>query len=204
MDSDVRRLSEPSFFVMLLSLYGPAQCLWWYNTRRQFKQPLYNRLTQEEALDDWTHSKLPLEWGLSQSWFRTAADSLAIIGPLAVLGREFLNGRRAWGLTDYVLEFGALALYKQLVCIATRLPPAVQHGNIRHICGFPVSSWIDYGISGHTGIPVLLFLHYPSVASFILAVIQSVGMAASRDHYTIDVLHAWTFSVAVVGKFSHL
>ena len=61
--------------------------------------------------------------------------------------------------------------------------------------------WIDYGISGHTGIPALLFLHFPSWTSFVVALAQTALAVATRDHYSIDVMHSWVFAVAICGRF---
>ena len=54
---------------------------------------------------------------------------------------------------------------------------------------------------GHTGFVVLLFLHLRTAEALLLAVVQTVLMVATRDHYTLDVLHAWTFCFAVLGRF---
>lgn len=77
-------------------------------------------------------------------------------------------------LRELLLEFGALALYKMCVCIATRLPPATQQDNIRtHLGGLvATSSWIDYGISGHSGLTILLWLHLRTYPALVLALTQ--------------------------------
>ena len=99
------------------------------------------------------------------------------------------------------LVFG---IYKFTIASSTRLPPATRVGNDREILFIPISTWVDYGISGHTGWCVLIWLHSQSSASptlaFVLAVIAlitSLSMTLSKDHYTLDVLVAWPVAYAI-------
>lgn len=187
------------------ALYLLTLVLWLYNARRQFIEPLYSRLRKEMPLDDAVHAVSPM-W-LAAGPFRTLVDMLLVAGPTAVLLLEFSGGyeaARRIAPLELMLEFGAISVYKQIVCMVTRLPPAVQTDNTRTVLGFPVATWIDYGISGHTAVPVLLFLHLPSATSLVLALVQSVMMTATRDHYTLDVLHAWVFCLAVAGRLTPL
>ena len=99
------------------------------------------------------------------------------------------------------LVFG---VYKFAIACSTRLPPATRIGNDREILFIPIATWVDYGISGHTGWCVLMWLHSQNSASpilsFILAVIAlitSLSMTLSKDHYTMDVLVAWPVAYAV-------
>ena len=98
------------------------------------------------------------------------------------------------------LVFG---LYKFIIASATRLPPATQFGNEREILFVPIATWVDYGISGHTGWCVLMLLHSISLLSsvsyilLIIAIITSIAMTMSKDHYTLDVLVAWPVAYAI-------
>ena len=52
---------------------------------------------------------------------------------------------------------------------------------------------------------MLLWFHIPSSnLALVLAILQSALMIVTRDHYTLDVMHAWVFCTAVHGKFSTL
>ena len=188
-----------------------------------YQHTIMDKLQKELPLDDAIHSISPL-W-LSDaslatcyipSWCRQP-DAIVTVAPLLVLGLAYrgatLARRTIYGaalefaalvrLPEAFLEFGALGLYKMILCIATRLPPPVQsHGNIRTVCGFPTATWIDYGISGHSGLFILLWLHLRTPCAFVLAFAQSVLSVVSRDHYTLDVMHAWVFCFAVHGVFS--
>ena len=98
------------------------------------------------------------------------------------------------------LVFG---LYKFIIASATRLPPATQFGNEREILFVPIATWVDYGISGHTGWCVLMWLHSINFLSpvshvlIIIAIITSISMTMSKDHYTLDVLVAWPVAYAI-------
>ena len=99
------------------------------------------------------------------------------------------------------LVFG---IYKFTIASSTRLPPATRVGNDREILFIPISTWVDYGISGHTGWCVLMWLHARNSASpiveyslAVIAVITSFSMTFSKDHYTLDVLVAWPVAYAI-------
>ena len=193
-----------------LVLYAPALAL--VSRNSAYQDAIMHRLKREKPLDDFVHARVPL-W-LSEHRFRRHTDSVLALAALAVVALAYRGASAAsasspfdWLLSEevcfrgFVLEFGALALYKQIVCFATRLTPATQMDNIRTVCGVVTSSWTDYGISGHTGMTVLIFLHLKTPESLLLAVMQTALMVVVRDHYTLDVLHAWTFCFAVLGKF---
>ena len=167
------------------------------------------RMRQERPLDDLIHSLSPL-W-MTEHWFRRHTDTTVYLLPIVVLGMAKYGSDttswRAWMISQacmptFLLEFGALALYKQIVCISTRLTPATQSDNVRiNSLGISTSTWIDYGISGHTGLTVLLWLHLRTWPSLFFAIVQTVLMCITREHYTLDVLHAWVFSFAIFGAF---
>ena len=102
------------------------------------------------------------------------------------------------------LVFG---LYKFIIASATRLPPATRFGNERELLYIPISTWVDYGISGHTGWCVLIWLHSMGFSSpicvvlAVIAIITSFSMAMSKDHYTLDVLVAWPVAYAIHTVF---
>ena len=211
-------------------MYGGVVLLMARNTRYQEK--IMDKLKKEAPLEDLVHSMVPLFF--THHRIRTFNDTVVAFAPILVLALAFVyseggeeGGERsrrtsrfnasgplgygvgAWlqheaRIPELVLEFGALALYKMCVCVATRLPPATQSDNIRtHLNGLiATSSWLDYGISGHSGLTILLWLHLRSGPALALAVLQSVLMVITREHYTLDVMHAWVFCAAVVGAFS--
>merc|ERR1711907_303587 len=176
-----------------------------YNTRRQYS--LLTRLSKERPLDDLLHSAFTSEqWIESNAHTFHSLDKL-LTGFLVVVATEYMaQGKCPLDIGQYLTEFGCLSAYKQFLCIATRLPPARQQSQVRYLCGvLPVSSHIDYGISGHTGMAVLLWFHIPSSSlGMVLALLQSALMIVTRDHYTLDVMHAWVFCLAVRGKFDTL
>lgn len=198
--------AAPWVFAML-TLYGLAFQLMLWNTRYQFR--IMERMRQERPLDDLIHSLSPL-W-MTEHWFRRHTDTAVFNLPIVILGMAKYGSDtaswRTWMITQacmptFLLEFGALALYKQIVCISTRLSPATQSDNVRiNSLGISTSTWIDYGISGHTGLTVLLWLHLRTWPSLFLAIGQTVLMCITREHYTLDVLHAWVFSFAIFGVF---
>ena len=113
----------------------------------------------------------------------------------------FCRKNNLLGLIRNGLAFG---LYKFAIASSTRLPPATRVGNDREILFIPISTWVDYGISGHTGWCVLMWLHARNSASSIveyilavIAVITSFSMTFSKDHYTLDVLVAWPVAYAI-------
>ena len=183
-------------------LYGSVLICMARNTRHQ--QTIMARLKTEKPLDDIVFRYAPLF--LTHRRIRTFNDTVVSLAPLFVLflayyckqagagGATTTGGGTAVGagevgkvgawmlgqdvrLRELVLEFGALALYKMCVCIATRLPPATQHDNIRtHLGGLvATSSWIDYGISGHSGLTILLWLHLRTSPALVLALTQVQG-----------------------------
>ena len=113
----------------------------------------------------------------------------------------FCRKNNLFSLIRNGLVFG---IYKFAIASATRLPPATRVGNDREILFIPISTWVDYGISGHTGWCVLMWLHARNSASSIveyilavIAVITSFSMTFSKDHYTLDVLVAWPVAYAI-------
>ena len=108
-------------------------------------------------------------------------------------------------LSDFSIFSLVFGIYKFAIASSTRLPPATRIGNDREILFLPISTWVDYGISGHTGWCVLMWLHSqnstsPFFVSFILAaiaLITSFSMTFSKDHYTLDVLVAWPVAYAI-------
>ena len=113
----------------------------------------------------------------------------------------FCRKNNLFSLIRNGLVFG---IYKFAIASATRLPPATRVGNDREILFIPISTWVDYGISGHTGWCVLMWLHARKSASSIvenilavIAVITSFSMTFSKDHYTLDVLVAWPVAYAI-------
>ena len=195
------------WFLTMLVLYTPVIALMAWNTRYQFC--IMERMRQEKPLDDLIHNLSPL-W-MTENWFRRHTDTVVFNLPIVVLGLakygSSMDSWRTWMIMQarvpmFLLEFGAFALYKQIVCISTRLSPATQSDNVRiNSLGISMSTWIDYGISGHTGLTVLLWLHLRTWPSLFLAIGQSVLMCVTREHYTLDVLHAWVFSFAIFGVF---
>ena len=193
--------------VAILAFYIPTFALMARNS--VYQQTIMGRLKAEEPLDDIIHSWAPL-W-MTEHWFRRHTDSVVTMAPLLLLALAYRAAPEkaslaGWllhdvGVCSFVLEFGALGLYKQVVCFSTRLTPATKGDNIRTMCGVPTSSWTDYGISGHTGMAVLIAMHLQTPAALLFALGQTALMVLVRDHYTLDVLHAWTFCFAVIGKF---
>ena len=113
----------------------------------------------------------------------------------------FCRKNNLLGLIRNGLAFG---IYKFAIASSTRLPPATRVGNDREILFIPISTWVDYGISGHTGWCVLMWLHARNSALSIvvkilavIAVITSFSMSLSKDHYTLDVLVAWPVAYAI-------
>ena len=113
----------------------------------------------------------------------------------------FCRKNNLLGLIRNGLAFG---IYKFAIASSTRLPPATRVGNDREILFIPISTWVDYGISGHTGWCVLMWLHARNSASpiveyilAVIAVITSFSMTFSKDHYTLDVLVAWPVAYAI-------
>ena len=113
----------------------------------------------------------------------------------------FCRKNNLFSLIRNGLVFG---IYKFAIASATRLPPATRVGNDREILFIPISTWVDYGISGHTGWCVLMWLHARNSASSIveyilavIAVITSFSMTFSKDHYTLDILVAWPVAYAI-------
>lgn len=104
------------------------------------------------------------------------------------------------------LVFG---IYKFIIASSTRLPPATRFGNEREVLFVPIATWIDYGISGHTGWCVLMWLHslyFSSPVTYILlfvAIFTSFSMTMSKDHYTLDVLVAWPVAYAIHNLFKN-
>ena len=183
----------------------PVLALMMWNTRYQFRY--YGRMRRENR---WmtSYSLSPL-W-MTEHWFRGTQTRRYIFYRLLCWGWQSgsdITSWRAWMISQacmptFLLEFGALALYKQIVCISTRLTPATQSDNVRiNSLGISMSTWIDYGISGHTGLTVLLWLHLRTWPSLFFAIVQTVLMCITREHYTLDVLHAWVFSFAIFGAF---
>jgi len=143
-----------------------------FNTRRQYT--LLGKLAKERPLDDALHSAFTSEqWIESNAHTFHRLDQLLWCGFLAVVASEYIvQGTFPIDLGQYLAEFGCLSAYKQMVCIATRLSPARQSNQVRYFCGVPVSSHIDYGISGHTGMAVLLWFHIPSsYLALVLAIL---------------------------------
>ena len=161
-------------YVLLVFLYGATVAL--QHENQSFQRTIMKRLKQERALDDVVHKRVSIHFSKRM---RPLSDAVVFLGPVAVLMLACVGSTariRPTGLLlteglELLLEFGALGLYKQIVCRATRLPPATQMGNERTCLGVITSSWTDYGISRHTGLTILLFLHLQTVASFVLAVI---------------------------------
>merc|ERR1711907_614429 len=189
------------------------------NTRYQEK--IMHRLKQEAPLEDLVHGMVPASFAHPR--IRTFNDLVVGLAPLLVLAHAFSSsgarGPRKQGygrvagwlqqearVPEMILEFGALAFYKMCVCVATRLPPATQSDNVRtHFNGLiATSSWLDYGISGHAGLTILLWLHLRTNPALALAVIQSALMLVTRDHYTLDVMHSWVFCHAILGCFASI
>ena len=141
------------------ALYAPTFALMCANSR--YQQTIMHRLKREQPLDDILHSVCP-GW-MAEHSFRRHTDTVVGVAPLLVAALAYHRGAPegttpvGWvaseevGLKVAVLEFGALALYKQICCFSTRLTPATQRDNIRVVCGVPLSSWTDYGISGTRG-----------------------------------------------------
>ena len=73
-------------------LYATTLAIWVYNSRRQFKDPLYSRVLRESPLDDFTHAIIPLEWGFSAGPFRRVADAVLFLGPFVVVALEYFGG----------------------------------------------------------------------------------------------------------------
>lgn len=203
----------PMYCAIALALYVPTFSL--ISRNSAYQETIMHRLKEEAPLDDIVHAMAPL-WMTGHA-FRKHTDSLVFLAPGAVLILAFFFSATAasspvqWllspnemGFPAFFLEFGALGLYKQVICFSTRLNPATQTNNVRKVMGVATSSWTDYGISGHTGFTVLVYLHLKTFPSLLLALGQTVVMVMVRDHYTIDVLHAWTFCFAVIGKFGWL
>ena len=202
-------------------LYGSVLICMARNTRHQ--QTIMARLKTEKPLDDIVRYA-PLF--LTHRRIRTFNDTVVSLAPLFVLflayyckqagagGATTTGGGTAVGagevgkvgawmlgqdvrLRELVLEFGALALYKMCVCIATRLPPATQHDNIRtHLGGLvATSSWIDYGISGHSGLTILLWLHLRTSPALVLALTQVQGTLVAC---VVGVCRSWCVAACVV------
>lgn len=195
----------PLSLALIVGLFGSTLALQARNNR--YQTTIMHKLTAETPLDDFVHSAIPAS--LSKR-ARALSDPVVIVAPLAVLVLAVLgfdeldHGRLLAGGLAFLLEFGCLVLYKQIVCVSTRLPPATQTHMERSCCGVTTSSWTDYGISGHTGLCILLFLKLRSVPSLAIALIQGAVVLINRDHYTLDVLHSWVFSFSVVGCFNEL
>jgi len=186
------------------------------------------KLLSEAPLDDFIHDRVPL-W-LASGAVRKHGDLLVSSLPFLVLYSAyhfcgdsasvvpsvceasfpywFLSLSQERGsprIPELVLEFGLMSVYKFICCVATRFPPAA-HDNTRTCCNgwIAMSTWVDYGLSGHTAGTVLLWLHLATPLALCFALFQSMWMVVTRDHYSLDVLHAWVFCFAVKGVFAGL
>ena len=173
--------------------------LWVYNIRKSKKPALLDKLKNEKPLDDIIH------YNVSPTFFNknihAFCDLSALFLPLYIMFLYYktINFYRLF------IELGVFHVYKQIVCISTRLPPSLNINLIqRKLCGFTVATTIDYGISGHTSFPVLLFFHTKSNIALLFSIFQSLFSVTTKDHYTIDILHTWIFILAIYNRLNFL
>ena len=172
-------------FLFLLNVLGMIVC-----KHRSIRVRELAELPLEDSLHFLTESQSQL-MKKTNDWLPFISFSITAI----FCRRDIMN------LIRNGLVFG---IYKFAIACSTRLPPATRIGNDRDILFIPISTWVDYGISGHTGWCVLMWLHSQNSASpilsFVLAVIAfitSLSMTLSKDHYTLDILVAWPVAYAI-------
>ena len=185
--------------INLTILWSTVSYLWTYNIKRSKNPLLLNRLENEKPLDDIVHRYTPQFFYTGK--VHRVCDLCAVVFPLYII---FLNYKNLF-IFQLLFELGIFHVYKQLVCMSTRFPPAKQAITInRSFCGFTTGIPIDYGISGHTSLPVLLFLHTNSNLALSNAIFQSILSIVTKDHYTIDVMHTWIFLLSIFNRMEFL
>ena len=183
-------------------IYSTFSYLWKYNIRRSKNPEFMEKIKKEKPLDDIIHTAYDNSIiKVNSVNMHKLCDVFAVILPLSVLIPEY----KKIMLYRFFIELGIFQIYKQLICISTRLPPTGEpHLLSRKILGFTVGTTIDYGISGHASIPVLLFFHTKSYYALFSACLQSIISVISKDHYTLDVIHTWIFILAIYNRLHFL
>ena len=138
---------------------------------------------------------------LTKPYMRRFCDIFAIVTPSIVI---YFNYNKIYAY-KFFIELGIFHIYKQLICISTRLPPSVDPEKLsRTVLGFTIATPIDYGISGHTSIPVLIYFHTNSYFALINSILQTILSVITKDHYTIDVIHTWIFIYAIFNRLNFI
>lgn len=189
-------------YSMIVFLYSIFSYLWNYNIKRSKSNYLITRIELEKPLDDIVHyiydnSQLKC----NQIHLHKICDICAVVLPICI----FIPNYNDIILYNFFIELGIFHVYKQIICIVTRLPPTLKQNLLsRKMMGFTIGTPIDYGISGHTSIPILLFFHIRTYYSFLAALLQCTISLISKDHYTIDIIHTWVFIFAIYNKMTYL
>jgi len=167
--------------------------------------------TAENVLPDATHS-FARRHGLvidhsdpGSAWFGVC-DKLMLL-PLSLLvlclARAKFAGARVLVLTEFLHIHAALLVLRALLILSTTLPSPVRacHGAAEAPGNLQVRIWCnDCIFSGHTSLNLLCVLtlsHAPRAGR--CALLASFVSAASQDHYTVDVLLAWTHTCGAVA-----
>ena len=141
-------------------IYLTFSYLWNHNISYSKKPELIEKIKKEKPLDDIIHTTYDNSIiKVKNINMHKLCDVCAILLPLSVVIPYYKNII----LYNFVIELGIFQIYKQIVCIVTRLPPTTNLKLLsRKVMGITVGTTIDYGISGHTSIPILLFFHTKS------------------------------------------
>ena len=101
-------------------IYSTFSYLWNYNIRRSKNKEFMEKMKKEKPLDDIIHTAYDNSIiKIKNVNMHKLCDIFAIILPLSVLIPEY----KKIILYRFFIELGVFQIYKQLICISTRLPP---------------------------------------------------------------------------------